>query len=279
MPATGDALSLSRFPSVVVITASVGRTELRRCVQSVRSQDFSKVRHLVVVDGPEYEADAARALDGITRDEHLDVLVLPQNAGRPNNYGYRVYGAMSLLVNEDIVCFLDEDNWFDPDHVSSAVAALQRTGASWAYSLRRICTDQGVPICDDDSDSLGYWPKFASLLSVWEIERSEKARHLQYPNLVDTNCYVLPRRVASAVAPRLRGPNADSEVSSFLVRDQVGTCSGRSTVNYSLGGTSGTPAEWFTDGNRRIRELYDSAPLPWRQGPRKVGPGSLQHPL
>jgi glycosyltransferase involved in cell wall biosynthesis len=272
-------LSLNGVPSVVVITASVGRTTLRRCVESVRKQDFANVRHLVVVDGPEYESDAARSLRGITPDERLDVLVLPTNSGRPNNYGYRVYGAMSLLVNEDVICFLDEDNWIDPDHVSSAVDTLQRTGAGWAYALRRVCTDEGEPICDDDSDSLGYWPKFASMLSVWEIDRVEKATHEEFPNLVDTSCYVLPQPVVRAVAPRLFGWNADSEVASYLVREQVGACTGKSTVNYALGGTSGNLAEWFTDGNRRIQELYGSDPLPWRQAPRKLGPGSLQHPV
>jgi glycosyltransferase involved in cell wall biosynthesis len=271
-------LSLSRSPSVVVITASVGRADLRRCVDSVRNQDFADVRHLVVVDGPEFEADAVRALAGTDLGDRLEVLVLPRNAGRPDNYGYRIYGAMSLLVNDDIVCFLDEDNWFDPDHVSSTVDALHRTGASWAYSLRGVCTEQGDRICEDDCDSLGYWPKFASMLSVWEIARDEKARHVTYPNLVDTSCYVLPRPVARSVAAGLYGPDADSMVASFLVEHHSGVCSGRSTVNYALGGTSGAPAEWFTDGNSRLRELYGPAPLPWRQAPHKVGPGSLSHP-
>lgn len=273
------ALSLSQSPSVAVVTASVGRAELRRCVDSVRRQDFAGVRHLVVVDGPEFEADAARVLADADVGERLEVLVLPRNTGRPDNYGYRIYGAMSLLVNDDVVCFLDEDNWFDPDHVSSAVDALRRTGAGWAYSLRRVCTEQGDPIGDDDCDSLGYWPKFASMLSVWEIARDEKARHVRYPNLVDTSCYVLPRKMARSVASRLHGPDADSMVASFLVENHVGVCTGRSTVNYALGGTSGAPAEWFTDGNGRLQELYEPAPLPWRQGPRKVGPGSLSHPV
>jgi glycosyltransferase involved in cell wall biosynthesis len=271
-------LSLSRSPTVVVITASMGRAELRRCAESVQQQEFANVRHLVVVDGAEYSSGAARALENVSPSKQLDVLVLPWNTGHADNYGYRIYGAMSLLVDDDIICFLDDDNWFDADHVSAAIGALRSTDASWAYSLRRIWTENGVPVCDDDSNSLGYWPKFASMLSVWEIERTEKAMHMRYPNLVDTSCYVLPRQVACAVAPLLQGPEADSVVSSLLVQEYTGVCSGKSTVNYALGGGSGAPADWFTDGNQRIRELYGSAPLPWRQTPQKVGPGSLQHP-
>lgn len=272
------ALSLSRSPTVAVVTASLGKTVLRRCAESVQLQDFANVRHLVVVDGPAYWSRVTKALENVSPSKQLDIVVLPWNTGHSIHYGYRIYGAMSLLVDDDIVCFLDEDNWLDSDHVSSAIEALQNTGANWAYSLRKIWTEDGVAICDDDSDSLGYWPKFASMLSVWEIERAQKARHTKYPNLVDTSCYVLPRQVACAVASLLQELEADSVVSSFLVQEYTGVCSGKSTVNYALGGGSGTPADWFTDGNRRIHELYGSAPLPWRQAPRKLGPGSLQHP-
>jgi glycosyltransferase involved in cell wall biosynthesis len=271
-------LSLNWSPTVLVITASIGRPELRRCAESVQQQEFANVRHLIVVDGAEYSSDAARALENMSQRKQLDVFVLPWNTGQADNFGYRIYGAMSLLVDEDFICFLDDDNWFDPDHVSSAIDAMRSTNASWAYSLRRIWAKNGAPICDDDSNSLGYWPKFASMLSVWEIDRAEKAMHTRYPNLVDASCYILPRQLACAVTPLLHGADADSVVSSLLVQDYAGVCSGKSTVNYELGGGSCVPPEWFTDGNRRIRELYGCDPLPWRQAPRKLGPGSFQHP-
>lgn len=76
---------MSRSPSVVVITASVGRAELRRCIESVQKQDLANMRHLVVVDGPEYRADAARSLDGVDPDDKLEVLVLPHNTGQSTN--------------------------------------------------------------------------------------------------------------------------------------------------------------------------------------------------
>jgi glycosyltransferase involved in cell wall biosynthesis len=272
-------LSLSRSPAVVVITASVGRASLSRCADSVQQQEFAHVRHLVVVDGPEYSSDAASALENVNRNKELEVVVLPWNTGHSSHFGYRIYGAMPLLVDDEIVCFLDEDNWFDPDHVSSAIDAIYSTGAHWAYSLRRICTEHGVPICDDDSDSLGYWPKFASMLPDGLLDRAEMARHMSYPNLVDSSCYVLPRQLACAVAPLWQELHADSVVPSFLVERHTGVCSGRSTVNYALGGDSGTPADWFTDGNRGIRELYGPTPLPWRRAPQRLGPGSFQHPV
>jgi glycosyl transferase family 2 len=271
-------LSLNRSPSVVVVTASVGRAALRRCAESVQEQEYSKVRHLVAVDSPEHLSDVAQALQSVSRTKELNILVLPKKTGHSNHFGYRIYGAIPLLSDEDIVCYLDEDNWFEPDHVPSAIDALTTTGASWAYALRKICSDHGVPLCDDDCDSLGYWPKFATMLPDGELERGEMARHTSHPNLVDSSCYVLPRQLACALAPLWQALHADSVVSSFLVQRYAGACSGTSTVNYALGGGSGTPVEWFTDGNRRIRELYNSAELPWRQGPQKIGPVTIKHP-
>jgi glycosyltransferase involved in cell wall biosynthesis len=247
-------------------------------VESVQQQEFSSVRHLVVVDGPRYASAAAQVLESVGRNNQLEVVVLSRNTGHSSHFGYRIYGAMPLLVDDDIVCYLDEDNWFDPDHISTAVDSLRSTGADWAYSLRRICTKNGGQICDDDSDSLGYWPKVATRLPAGWLEHTEMSMHRDYPNLVDSSCYVLPRQLACTLAPLWQTEHADSVVPSSLVQRHTGVCSGRSTVNYALGGGSGTPADWFTDGNRLVRDLYGSAPLPWRQPPQKLGPGSLQHP-
>jgi glycosyltransferase involved in cell wall biosynthesis len=272
------APSLSQVPSVVVITASVGRAALRRCAESVQVQDYITVRHLVVVDGPDYSAGATRALADVSRVKQLDVLVLPQNTGHSHHFGYRIYGALPLLADDDVVCYLDEDNWFEPEHVASGIDAMTTTGASWAYALRRICSDDGKQICADDCDSLGYWPKFATMMPDGYLETSEAAMHRRYPNLVDSSCYFLPRRIACTVASLWQAPHADSVVPSFLVRRYAGACSGKSTVNYALGGSSGTPAEWFTEGNDWLRARYGQAPLPWRRRPRKLPPGIIGHP-
>jgi hypothetical protein len=59
------------------------------------------------------------------------IILLPENTGKPSNhwskkegvkfFGNRVYAGISNLVNADHVLFLDEDNWFDPDHVETMV--------------------------------------------------------------------------------------------------------------------------------------------------------------
>jgi glycosyltransferase involved in cell wall biosynthesis len=271
------SMRLGAEPSVVIITASVGRAALRRCADSVQQQDYPNVRHLVVVDGPDFSSGAAQALKDVSDRGRLETLVLPRNTGHSSHFGYRIYGAMPLLVDDDIVCYLDEDNWLDPDHVSSALHALRDTDASWAFSLRKICTPDGEIICEDDSDSLGYWPKFATLLPEHYLSPQELEFHTRYPNLVDSSCYILPRQLACSVASLWQELLADSVVPTYLVQHYPGVCSGRSTVNYALGGDTGIPADWFTYGNHGVRKLHGPGALPWRDRPRKLAPGIIRH--
>jgi len=155
---------------------------------------------------------------------------------------------------------------------------MATTGASWAYALRSICSEDGEQICADDCDSLGYWPKYATILPDGVLETDEAGMHKRYPNLVDSSCYFLPRRIACTVAPLWQALHADSVVPSFLVQRYAGACTGNSTVNYALGGGSSTPADWFIDGNERLAELYGQASFPWRGAPREIPPGIIEHP-
>ena len=127
----------------VVITATLGRDSLRRCAESIQRQDHARVRHLVVVDRAERAADVYGLLDGVGGAKELNILVLPKQTGHSEHFGYRIYGAMSLLMDEDVIFFLDDDNWFEPRHVASMIGTLSSTGASWAYSLRRIGSEDG----------------------------------------------------------------------------------------------------------------------------------------
>lgn len=97
--------------------------------------------------------------------------------------GHRIYAACSYLINARYVFFLDEDNWYDPNHVSSLVELIEGDNLDWAYSLRKIHDHNGVFIVNDDCENLGPWLPFSG-----------------YHNLVDTNCYAVKREVLAKVA-------------------------------------------------------------------------------
>lgn len=248
----------SREPTAVVITATVGKDTLRRAVESVLGQTFEAVYSVVVVDGPRFLPAAQETLGDLVNRDRVQLLVLPQNTGGGGYVCHRIYGALPLLVNQDFVFFLDDDNWYDSDHVANLVGLCVRENLQWGYGLRKIINEDGSVLCADDCESLGRWP-------TWYNER---VHH------VDTNCYCLRREAAVEIAARWHRsrivdqkiqPSADTEICGYLLRryDECGVV-GRCTVNYVLGSWGLSPKpEFFLRGNEIMRKRYGGK-LPWR---------------
>ena len=81
------------------------------------------------------------------------MIELEENVGK-DWYGHRVYAACSFLVNADIICYLDEDNWIEPEHIQKMVDTIKE-GNQWAYSLRKIYDKDENFLCEDNCESLG----------------------------------------------------------------------------------------------------------------------------
>jgi hypothetical protein len=238
--------------SVTVITPSVGSPHLRRAIASVQAQTYPYLHHLVVADGPECH-ERVQACMPSESHRQLDFLALPYNVGGNGFLGHRVYGAAPFLANNRYVAFLDEDNWFEPDHVASLMAKITAEGLVWAYALRKIVDADGRYICNDDCESLGQWP-------TWN-----KAGHL-----VDTSCYMLRRDVALLANTiwyrRFRDEeNPDFALCRKLLRDypRCGT-NGRYSVNYRVGSSrESVQTGFFIRGNEVTQQRYGEH-LPWR---------------
>jgi glycosyltransferase involved in cell wall biosynthesis len=260
--------------SVVVITPSVGRAHLGRCVSSVQEQNYDSIEHLVVVDGAEFADRARQSIAPPSACRHpIHLQVLPHKTGLGRYKGYRICAAFSYLVNADIVFFLDDDNWFDPNHVSSCVDAMNRHGVEWAFALRRICTEAGANLIDDDCDSLGFWRRDASYRGPSDLlEQKFIDFYSTYPFLVDTNCFAIKRALLTEFAPFLL--DGDCSLSTHLVRSVAGACSGLRTVNYRARTDSEERLlDYFLRGNRSAVSRY-CGNLPWRVS-RRCEPLSL----
>jgi glycosyltransferase involved in cell wall biosynthesis len=109
---------------VAVVTPTIGSIHLSQCLQSVDEQTYEDLTHYVFIDGEKEHGDKVwHQLEGATR---VKTIRLEENVGK-GWYGHRVYAACSFLVNADIICYLDEDNWFDPCHVKKLVNTDQMT--------------------------------------------------------------------------------------------------------------------------------------------------------
>ena len=224
---------------VMVITPTTGKDTLKDAVNSVIDQAI-EVEHLLVADGPE----ASTRNPSFYSSAHR--LILPENVGANNWYGHRVYASVPLLVNADYVLFLDEDNWFEPNHVETMINKIKSKDLMWAYSLRRICDERGQYVSDDDCESLGRWPTFYD----------------HTLNFVDTNCYCFRREYLVTVAHSFYGQwGADRGFYKAASKHLPAFgCTGEATVNYQaperlLG--------MFKEGNEAMKKAYGE--LPWRK--------------
>ena len=243
---------------ISVITPTTGSPLLRQAMRSVLAQDFSDIEYYVFIDGREREAATLALLEELgPRDPRLHTITLPHPTGIDGFNGHRIFGASSYLARHDFIAFLDEDNWWDHNHLSSLMRLITDHNLDWAYALRRIVDIDGTFITHDDCESLGIWKACIG-----------DFRH------VDTSCYLLKRMDALSLSPiwhkQFRGdstPTPDAIICNKLVdyNTSFGT-PGLYSVNYRLGGSErSVRADFFHHGNDAMRKRYPDG-FPWSSG-------------
>lgn len=230
MPMSSQSLTFA------VITATVGRPELERAILSVQAQHYP-CRHYVFVDGEQY-ADAVRPLQA----KYPDVVFtyLPFNTGANGWYNSRIIAAASCLLQEDIICILDDDNWYEPEHTLTLARLFQaEPKLDFAYTLRNFYDVQNRFIAQDMYESLGYFSFLPSHAIESNIEINQKILKIHSNSksiaMVDVNCYAFKQAVAIQLAPYWleKGWGNDVHVFSQIMRlNLLGACTGRFSVNY-----------------------------------------------
>ena len=237
--------------SVVVITPTIGGDYLKQCIDSVAKQTYSNIKHMIVVDGSEYfdKIIFDFGLTPMALGEYL--VVLPKNVGADGWYGHRIYAAMTYLVNEDYIVYLDEDNWLEPNHVEKLVETIENKSLDWSYSFRNIVDKEGNYICRDNCESLGKWTGIGNY------------------NHIDTSCFCVKREVAVKVAHNWYGKWGADRKFFLGLHDLNGKWESSSeySMNYRLDGNLGSPKRhFFMNGNIAMQERYcNIAKFPWEK--------------
>lgn len=241
---------------VAVVTPTIGTEYLSKCLESVDNQTYENLTHYVFLDGKEHEKHIWYQLEGASK---VKTVRLEENIGK-GWYGHRVYAACSFLVNADIICYLDEDNWIEPNHVENLVKVIQQ-GNDWAYSLRKIYDKEGNYLCDDNCESLGKWPVYFD----------ENVNH------IDTSSFAVKRDVAIRIGHSWYGQwGADRQFFHNLAKHfPQYDCSREHTLCYRLDGNpNSVKHEFFDQGNMVMSEKYDGK-YPWTiKEERLWSPGS-----
>lgn len=170
--------------------------KLARCCASVRGQTLAATHYLV--------GDGERQALPSTAGKEVVHVVLPANIGNSGATPRGIGAVLAFNAGFDAVAFLDDDNWFTPDHLSKAVELLEREQLDVVFARRHIIFPDGKVLrVADPSD--------------------EDRTH------VDTNCYVLSRRAAFLAAvwamyPREIGVEEDRVI--LRVLQQLGLKTG-----------------------------------------------------
>jgi glycosyltransferase involved in cell wall biosynthesis len=230
---------------------------LVQCLESVKNQTYNNIVHHIFVDGKENLSKVEEKISFLKYNKYC-LNVIDQNVGK-GWYGHRIYAACSFLVNQDLIVYLDEDNWFQETHIESLVSKINNN--DWVYSLRKIFCKDAQYICDDNCESLGKWPVYFD----------EKVRH------IDTSSFMIKKNVALAVGHSWYGKwGADRQF--FAALNQYFPnydCTGEHTLCYRLGGNeTSVQKDFFLKGNAVQKEKYGAENnFPWLKKRLQLGPG------
>ena len=239
--------------SILVITPTTGSPELADAVYSVLNQTNKEVEHLLVVDGVQFSSKVDEVLNnaGIITGGKVKRIDLPFNTGKDGFYGHRIMAGFGHLINHDYVLFLDQDNWFESDHVESLINIIESKELDWAYSLRQILDKDKNYITNDNCESLGRWP-------AWVNENAY---------LIDTSSYCFKtsfyRQVCHIWDYGWGGDRRFYTILKDHIKHDNYACTGRHTLSYRLGGNEGSVnREFFDEGNKNMHIKY-AGKFPW----------------
>jgi glycosyltransferase involved in cell wall biosynthesis len=132
-------------PLVSVITPTWQRAELLRgCIENVRAQVYRPLEHVIVSDGP--DDDVRSMVEGVQQEDMLGteppirLVELGRNWSTflTDSFCAAPITVGMLVATGEYQTWCADDEVMDPEHIAALVAALESTGADFAYSRVRM---------------------------------------------------------------------------------------------------------------------------------------------
>lgn len=237
-------MSQPQSKSVAVITSTIGRSELVRAIESVQAQTYP-CKHYVFVDGSQFAEQAKEILD---RYPNVVATYLPMNTGADGWTNSSINAIAPFLTKEDIICYLDDDNWYEPNHVETCVKRLEETGADYVYALRNFYSPEREFISEDVIESIGLYEDKIQYPVSYDITVEKQTFQLNTTlnkeRHIDTNCYAVKKETALRISQAwYSGKLNDTNVFNQLIAlGTVGKCTKHFSVNYTLEAEKFDPA-------------------------------------
>jgi hypothetical protein len=232
-PDAGSGPRQEPFDAAVILPTLL-RPSLERAVRSVFAQDFSgRIQILIGIDVAQGDRAQLAAL-AADCPEHIALDIFDpgystsiQHGGLyPNRCTGSLRTILSYAANSRYLAYLDDDNWWAPDHLAALRDAIEEV--EWSWSLRWFVEPgEAVPICIDAWESVG-------------LDAGHYAE--RYGGFVDPSSLMIDKLACHTVLPYWSlTPFADGRGSDRLVfehlkeRSQRGT--GRASSFYTINPT------------------------------------------
>lgn len=241
---------------VTIITPTTGSTDLLEAIASIKNQNYNNYKHLIVIDGLKFQDNFSKL--NIKEDDNLKIIQLHENTGGGGFYGHRIYAGFSHLVNSKYISFLDQDNTYDEDHLSSCIETLESVQQlNWVYSLRKIIDSNNTILAFDNCESLGHWPTWNSIV-----------HNSQNPLFhIDTSAYFFKSEFIKDHASNWHYGYGGDRFFYETIRKKISplsyACTKKYSLNYRLAGNANSVSlDFFTAGNEFYSNMYGNQ-LPW----------------
>lgn len=249
-----DGAGLQDTFDIAVVMTTILRPEIDRALRSVFAQRLDgRIQVLVGID--KTSADR-RVVSDVCKDLPRNMAVTILDLGYSTNVrhgglhpamdGGALRTSLSYLANSRYVAYLDDDNWWREDHLSSLRRANE--SADYAYSLRWfVDRESGEPLCVDQWESVG-------------VDQGFFADY--YGGFVDPNCLMIDKircePVLRAWSIPLKddpaGRGSDRSVFHLLRRRYRHAATGLPTAYYAMKPNDGMQSrrmEWIRQARRQ----------------------------
>lgn len=149
---------------VSVVLVTICRKSLYRAVRSVFSQDFEGTVHLLVGADVEMFGDFNEIISELMPECPPNITLTGISLGYSTStrhggvhsswYGGSLRTALSFLSSSELVTYLDDDDWYEPQHIRLLHKAIQ--GKTWAFTLSNYADPNDESILGiDTTESVG----------------------------------------------------------------------------------------------------------------------------
>lgn len=229
-----------QIPSEVsVVIPSILRPSIKRSIKSIINQSEEiKIQILIGVDLPKITEENKKIIHYLSKLKKIigyrcSIIILWPGYSTSERHGGLgkakdggvMRSVLSQLANSPRVAYLDDDNWWAPNHLKDLLAAID--GHDWAWSRRNyVDPETQKAICEDAWESVG--PGQGHFLD-------------EFGGFVDPNCLMIDKQRVPEVLHLWNKPldNDDSQMTADrtifnFMKSRPGRYSGSASTYYVI---------------------------------------------